>query len=123
MTILIFTKKAGDQDQLKVPIAHGVTEPNGRFQILVPRTVPLPLVRIVIVPPNGLACENVALVGVVGAAVAYGARRETPNFSARPSGTQLNQNNSYSTFEIVGTVGLDGSCTGDVGLFRAKEQE
>ena len=43
-------------------------------------------------------------------------------FSADANG-DLNCNNTYSTFEMVGSVQADGTVTGQAGLFRDKELE
>lgn len=120
----VFNAPNGQQDQTGKPIAQAVTMDNGRFILSIPRAEPWPLVRIHVIPPGDLKCADIALVGVIGAATAYHARRETPTFSPVPSSTQrLNENAAYSTFEMIGTINPDGSCTGTAGLFKGKELE
>ena len=124
--LLVFnaTPDGQGQDQLGEPIAKAVSQDNGRFRLSIPRAEPWPLVRIHVVPPAGLDCANIALVGVIGAATAYHARGDSPTFSPTPSATQsLNQDGAYSTFEMMGTINADGSCTGTAGLFKGKELE
>lgn len=121
MPIKLYIKEPGQPGQIIDPIAQAITEENGRFVLIVRRTTRFPLVTIV-VEPHGLACEAVALVGVIGAATAYAALREDPGFHARAN-DKLNKDATYSTFEMTGEINPDGSCTGSIGLYRTKEEE
>lgn len=123
VALQVFNASPNGQDQTGKPIAEAVTKDNGRFLLSIPRAEPWPLVRIHVMPPAGLTCGDIAIVGVIGAATAYHARGDIPTWPPLPSGTDKNLDAPYSTFEMQGGINTDGSCTGSAGLYRGKELE
>ena len=126
VVLLVFNASPNGQDQTGQPIAQAITKDNGRFLLSIPRAEPWPLVRIHVMPPADLTCTDLAIVGVIGAATAYHARQVSPTFTPVPNSPNASPTNldpPYSTFEMVGSINADGSCTGSAGLYKNKPLE